>query len=193
MKKLIVASFILLLAACSGGDEQAKVATKPNEPLTKSKNSPQFNQSFSQLTDAYFLLKENFITGNDTAIIATAKKLILAADSLQLKELKADSSIVETAKSFSQSLSAELKGLIGEKVLLQKRKSFNVVTDLVYNLIRTVQYDREVVYYQRCPMAFEEGDPNAFWLSKSSDIRNPYHPKTMLTCGEVVDSLKYIP
>ena len=62
MKKLIVASFILLLAACSGGDEQAKVATKPNEPLTKSKNSPQFNQSFSQLTDAYFLLKENFIT-----------------------------------------------------------------------------------------------------------------------------------
>jgi len=193
MKKLIVASFILLLAACSGGDEQAKVATKPNEPLTKSKNSPQFNQSFSQLTDAYFLLKENFITENDTAIIATAKKLILAADSLQLKELKADSSIVETAKSFSQSLSAELKGLIGEKVLLQKRKNFNVVTDLVYNLIRTVQYDREVVYYQRCPMAFEEGDPNAFWLSKSSDIRNPYHPKTMLTCGEVVDSLKYIP
>jgi len=193
MKKLIVASFILLLAACSGGDEQAKVATKPNEPLTKSKNSPQFNQSFSQLTDAYFLLKENFITENDTAIIATAKKLILAADSLQLKELKADSSIVETAKSFSQSLSAELKGLIGEKVLLQKRKSFNVVTDLVYNLIRTVQYDREVVYYQRCPMAFEEGDPNAFWLSESSDIRNPYHPKTMLTCGEVVDSLKYIP
>ena len=193
MKKLIVASFILLLAACSGGDEQAKVATKPNEPLTKSKNSPQFNQSFSQLTDAYFLLKENFITENDTAIIATAKKLILAADSLQLKELKADSSIVETAKSFSQSLSAELKGLIGEKVLLQKRKSFNVVTDLVYNLIRTIQYDREVVYYQRCPMAFEEGDPNAFWLSKSSDIRNPYHPKTMLTCGEVVDSLKYIP
>lgn len=193
MKKLIVASFILLLAACSGGDEQAKVATKPNEPLTKSKNSPQFNQSFSQLTNAYFILKENFIAENDTAIIATAKKLMLAADSLQLKELKADSSIVETAKSFSQSLSAELKGLIGEKVLLQKRKNFNVVTDLVYNLIRTVQYDREVVYYQRCPMAFEEGDPNAFWLSKSSDIRNPYHPKTMLTCGEVVDSLKYIP
>jgi Cu(I)/Ag(I) efflux system membrane fusion protein len=145
------------------------------------------------LTDAYFLLKENFIAENDTAINATAKKLMLAADSLLFKELKADSSIIETATSFTQSLSAELKGLIGEKVLLQKRKSFNVVTDLVYNLIRTVQYDREVVYYQRCPMAFEEGDPNAFWLSKSSDIRNPYHPKTMLTCGEVIDSLKYIP
>lgn len=193
MKKFIVTSFILLVVACSGTDEKAKVETKPNEPLTKSKNSPQFNQSFSQLTDAYFLLKENFIAENDTAINATAKKLMLAADSLLFKELKADSSIIETATSFTQSLSAELKGLIGEKVLLQKRKSFNVVTDLVYNLIRTVQYDREVVYYQRCPMAFEEGDPNAFWLSKSSDIRNPYHPKTMLTCGEVVDSLKYIP
>jgi Cu(I)/Ag(I) efflux system membrane fusion protein len=145
------------------------------------------------LTDAYFLLKESFIAENDTAINANAKKLILAADSLLLQELKADSSIVETAKSLSQSLSAELKGLTGEKVLLQKRKSFNIITDLVYNLIRTVQYDREVVYYQRCPMAFEDGDPNAFWLSKSSDIRNPYHPKTMLSCGEVVDSLKYIP
>jgi hypothetical protein len=193
MKNVIVSSFIILLVACSGADEQAKVETKPNEPLTKSKNSPQFNQSFSQLTDAYFLLKENFIAENDSAINATAKKLMRAADSLQLKELKADTAIIETAKSFSQSLSAELKGMVGEKTILQKRKSFNIVTDLMFNLIRTVQYDREVLYYQKCPMAFENGDPNAFWLSKTSDIRNPYHPKTMLTCGEVVDSLKYIP
>lgn len=191
MKKLLVYTLTTFLVACAGSDEQVKQENIPNQPLAKSKNSDEFNASFVQITNAYFTLKENFIEENDTAINSAAKSLMIAANNLQLTTLKADTSIVETAQSFRESLSAELKGLMGETTLLNKRKSFNIVTDLVFNLIRTVQYDREIVYYQKCPMAFENGDPTAFWLSKTSDIRNPYHPKTMLTCGEVVDSLNY--
>ncbi|MFX4520371.1 hypothetical protein ABTA72_19455, partial [Acinetobacter baumannii] len=57
----------------------------------------------------------------------------------------------------------------------------------LYDFIRTVQYDREVVYHEYCPMAFN--DQGATWLSNSSDIKNPYLPKKMLHCGEVKDSI----
>ena len=53
----------------------------------------------------------------------------------------------------------------------------------MYDLIRTVRYDQEVVYHQFCPMAFN--DAGAYWLSGTADIKNPYFGKKMLTCGEV--------
>jgi hypothetical protein len=112
---------------------------------------------------------------------------MMDADSLNLQELKADSNVVITAKSFAQSISADLKGLVGEKTLENKRKSFQIVSDQLFDLARTIQYDNVKVYQQNCPMAF--GDIDANWLSKSSDIQNPYLPKKMLTCGEVKDSI----
>ncbi len=38
-------------------------------------------------------------------------------------------------------------------------------------------------------MAFN--DAGAYWLSKTSDIKNPYYGKKMLTCGEVKDSIDF--
>jgi len=191
MKKFFLYALLLLVVAC-GSEEKTEVKDVPTASLSKSKNSDAFNQSFKEVMDNYFHLKDDFITESDTLINAFAGKMLVAVDSLKLNELKGDAGIVENAKSFSQSMSAELKGLIAEKTLLNKRKSFNVLTDQLYNLIKVVQYDREIVYHQHCPMAFDEGDANAFWLSRSSDIKNPYRPTSMLECGDVADSLNYI-
>jgi Cu(I)/Ag(I) efflux system membrane fusion protein len=106
-----------------------------------------------------------------------------------MSELKADSSIVTMAKGYLENITAEAKGLVGEKDLDGKRKSFQMISDNMYDLVRTVRYDREIVYHQYCPMAFN--DAGAYWLSKSSDIKNPYFGKKMLTCGEVKDSLSF--
>ena len=190
MNKFLVAFAIVLITAC-GSNDKPVVEEKPAEPVIKSKNSAVFNQSFGEVMDAYFYLKDNFIKENDSLINGFAKQLMKATDSIKFNELKDDATIIETAKSFAQGISAELKGLVGEKDIKNKRKSFNMVTDQVYNLIRTVKYDRQIIYHQHCPMAFEEGDMNAFWLSKSSEIQNPYLPKKMPTCGDVVDSLDY--
>jgi hypothetical protein len=66
-----------------------------------------------------------------------------------------------------------------------------MISDNLYNLIRTVKYDREVAYYQFCPMAFN--DQGAYWLSRESDIKNPYFGSTMLTCGETRETLDFTP
>ncbi len=186
MKKLIAFVLVAALAAC-GGSDKAKVEDVKQTPLAQSKNSVAFNDQFGKLMEDYFHLKDNFITESDTLIGVYAKKILMDADSLNLKELKADSSVVTTAKSYIQSITAELKGLLGEKKLEGKRKSFQMVSDQLFDLARTVQYDNEKVYQQNCPMAF--GETGANWLSKSSDIKNPYLPKKMLTCGDVKDSI----
>src|SRR5919112_1443628 len=58
-----------------------------------------------------------------------------------------------------------------------KRKSFQMISDNMYDLLRTVRYDNEIVYHQYCPMAFN--DAGAYWLSKTGDIKNPYFGKKM--------------
>ena len=186
MKKLIGFVLIATLAACGGKDKTA-VAEEKQTPLAQSKNSAVFNQQFGKLMEDYFNLKDNFIAEKDSLIGFYAKALMMDVDSLNLQELKADSNVVVTAKSFAQSISADLKGLLGEKTMENKRKSFQIVSDQLFDLARTIQYDNEKVYQQNCPMAF--GDIGANWLSKSSDIKNPYLPKKMLTCGEVKDSI----
>jgi Fe-S oxidoreductase len=111
------------------------------------------------------------------------------ADSLKLGELKADSAIVLTARSGAESMSDELKGLLGEKVIEEKRKSFYTLSEQLYDLIRTVQYDKGVVYHENCPAAFNNA--GATWLSNVRDSKNPYLPVTKPDCGEVTDSLNF--
>jgi hypothetical protein len=191
MKKIAFIIAVVLLAACGSKDEKAKVEATPIAPLTTGKNSDAFNKSFGEVLDAYFHLKDNFITESDTMIVLYAKKMMGYTDNLKIDELKGDAGIAENAKAFAQSISAELKGLFGEKELLKRRKSFNMLTDQLYNLIRIVQYDQMTIYHLHTDKAFDDGDGNAYWLSKTADIKNPYKPQNMLTTGDVADSLVY--
>jgi len=189
MRKALVCISLALLAACGGKDKKATVADQPLAPLSQSKNSAVFNESFGALMEDYYHLKDNFITESDTLIRVYAKKLMKDADSLPINELRADSNVVATVKGSTGSVSAELKGLLGEKTLDAKRKSFQMVSSELYDLVRQVHYDAAVVYQQFCPMAFNNQGAN--WLSKTADIKNPYLPKKMLICGEVKDSIDF--
>ncbi len=191
MKRILAFSLILFLAACGGNDEKAAVAEAPQAPLGQSANSDTFNLVFGKMLDSYFQLKDQFIKENDTLITKGTEQLIadINAAAGVLSELKADSSIVSTAKSYTTGIGNELAAVKQEKDIEERRKSFQVLSEQLYDLIRTVKYDRAVVYHQYCPMAFN--DAGAFWLSNSSDIRNPYLPKKMLICGEVKDSIDF--
>ena len=191
MKRCLFFAVILFLAACGSNDDKAAVEAQPQGPLAKSANSEAFNQSFELVLTNYYALKDDFVAEKDTAINRRASALMLSVDSLKLAELKGDTNIIATAKTYTAGISAELKGLVGEKELEAKRKSFQMVGDQLYDLIRTVQYDRAVIYHQYCPMAFN--DQGANWLSNTAAIRNPYIPKKMLECGEVKDSIDFRP
>ena len=189
MKKIILIALPIFFVACNSKDEKLKPADAPQVALTQSNNSDAFNKNFSLLLNNYYALKNAFIKEDTLAITTNAKKLLQTADSLSFNELKADASLIETAKTNTQNISDEVKGLLGEMGIENKRKSFQMITSDMFDLIRVVHYDKEMVYLAHCPMAFN--NKGADWLSSTSDIVNPYLPKKMIDCGEVKDSVDF--
>lgn len=191
MKKYLAIAVFAIMAACNGNkDQNAETeAPKKDEPLSQSKNSKTFNSDFDHFLTVYLHLKDRLVLSNDTLAIVSAKELKNAADSLKLTDLKADQSIVEMAKGYVESIGAEAMALSDQKDIEEMRKSFQVISDNMYDLVRTVRYDQQVLYHQFCPMAFK--DQGAYWLSASNDIKNPYFGKKMLTCGEIKDSIDF--
>lgn len=201
MKKFIIA--VLVLVVVSVGvywflvkPEDTTEKTEP-VPLTITDKSNAFQAGMANLMTTYYSMKDAFVKWDTVAANKAALELQAKAQALPMTELKADSNIVLTAKDFSESIVAESKGILGETNIEQKRRSFHMLSEHLYNLLRTVRYSGEIVYHQSCPMAFND-EEEAFWLSNSNEISNPYlgtsHPKYkdgMLKCGEVKDSLDF--
>jgi hypothetical protein len=177
-----------------------KETTRPKDTdmaLKISKNSLAFNKAFGGLMDDYYALRDALVDWDTIKADQAAYALALKADSLPITQIKGDSDIVNTARSFTATVGGDARGLVGQGNIEQKRKGFNTLTDDLYNLVRTVRYDVGTIYHDRCPMAF--GDSlEGYWLSNASKIINPYlgnkHPTykaKMLGCGEVVDSLDF--
>src|SRR5581483_12244271 len=122
-----------------------------------------------------YRLKDNFVAENDSAVLRYAKDVSADADSLDISGLKLDQANAPLGESLPKSISAEAQGLLGEKDISGQRKSFEMISNQLYALIRVVRYDRQVIYHDYCPMAF--GEQGATWLSDSAGIRNPYIPK----------------
>ncbi|MEI6263647.1 MAG: DUF3347 domain-containing protein [Sphingobacteriia bacterium] len=189
MKNLALPIFLLFLYACNSADQKAPLAFESTVLTGKAVQSEAFNQSFKKVLFAYYNLKDQFIAENDAAIQLSSSQLLMEIDSLPTKELKGDTAVVSTAQSYIDGIAAEIKGLLGEKDIEARRKSLQMISEQLYDLIRTVQYDQDKIYLAYCPMAFN--NDGASWLSNSSVILNPYLPKTMLNCGEVRDTIDF--
>jgi hypothetical protein len=201
MKKFVL---LIIVFAAAGflaykllSDKEPKTTMPKDKPLSIGKNSGIFNTAFTLFLNDYFSMKDALVQWDSVKADQAAYALAAKADSLPLKQLKADSNIVLTAQSLAASVSSEAKGFLGESGLEAKRRAFNMLTDEVYNLILTVRYDGETVYHIRCPMAFHDSE-QGFWLSNTPKIINPYlgdrHPvykNKMVGCGEIVDSLNF--
>src|SRR5450755_4683042 len=166
-------------------------------PLTVSSKSSAFNRSFAGVLNSYYELSEAFMTADTPLISKAAHVLNKAVDSIRFDQFKADSSIIFTALNVAQSIQGEIVGLTGEKTMEQKEREFNLITEGLYSLIRVVKYDGAVIYHMRCTTAFADSS-EAYWLSSTSQIVNPYLGKNipadnnkMPDNGEVSDSLHY--
>jgi hypothetical protein len=201
MRKLVLLIIVFALAGILAyklfSPKEAPVAEKKDQPLSIGKNTGVFNTAIAGLMTDYYALKDALVDWDSTRADQQAQALSLRADSLPFTELKADTNIIATAKTFAASLSGEAKGFAGETTIEQKRREFNMITDQLYTLLLTVKYDGQVIYHDKCPMAFNESE-EGFWLSDNPKIVNPYlgrrHPTykaKMLGCGEITDSLHF--
>ena len=193
----LVAAIVAVYFIFFSKNDSATPEAPKQQPLAQSKNSDAFNKPFNEMLNTYFDLKNALVNWDTAQAVTNAKKLAELADKVPYDEIKADTTIIQTAKSFSGSVVAEANGVAGETSIEGMRHSFYTLSENLYNLLRTVRYDQQVIYHDKCPMAFGDDDP-AYWLSNSSEIVNPYlgnkHPKYhsgMLSCGSVEDSINF--
>jgi hypothetical protein len=203
MKKALILVCVLALALGisylvlhKSNSEEGKVEEK-DAPLTISSKTSAFNGSVTRLLNSYYALCDGFAKTDSAQISLSTDKLNNLVDSIRFDQFKADTAIVQTAVSLAQSMKGEIAGLKGEKTMEQKRREFNMITDQLYSLLRTVSYDGNTIYHIRCPTAFPDST-EAYWLSPSNKIVNPYRGKNsadinnnLQDCGEVIDSIHF--
>jgi hypothetical protein len=192
---LFVAAGLLVYRLWS--DKKTAQPQTHDQALRISKNTGPFNTAFAELMTDYFAIKDALVNWDTVKADQAAYVVAAKADSLPVNQLKADSDIVKTAQSLAISISGEAKGFSGETGYEGRRRSFNMLTDELYNLVRTVRYDGQTIYHIRCPMAFGDS-AEGYWLSSTPSVINPYlgnkHPvykAKMVGCGEITDSLDF--
>lgn len=79
------------------------------------------------------------------------------------------------------------QAVVNSSDLETMRIHFIQLSKELIELSSAIQWDKKLIV-QYCPMANK--NKGAEWLSKSTEIRNPYYGDAMLTCGEVVRKMK---
>jgi hypothetical protein len=180
--------------------ESKPVGPKP-EGLTVSKHSHSFNESMSKAMDSYYTLTESFVNWDTTKINASLADLKVSVDSIRVDEMQKDTAIYPTVQSQWESIKAEIIGMQADTSLYEKRESLNMLSQQLFDLLRIVKYDAAKVFYHECPMALNNYESSAFWLSTNSETKNRRNPylglhdpkfgKAMLTCGQTRDSINF--
>ena len=195
---LLLGGAIRLLFTPKGGGSDNS-GPKPLS-LTVSKHSDAFNQSMGNILNVYYKMTEGFVNW-DTAVINTSgNDLKILFDSLKLDELKKDTTgIYESALDPLNNAKTEVASIIADPSISEKRGSLNILSDNLRLLLTAVKYDRAILFWQECPMAFGEDRPGN-WLSKTKDVRNPYlgtkdpqYGNKMLNCGAPKYTIKFDP
>ena len=171
----------------------------PGEPdlqaVVMKKHSESFNNSISGMVNSYLALKNSFVEGDTIGIKSNVATFISAVDSLKLQELAGENAqIVNVATQQVSDIRANASPILEETELTAMRQDFRMVSENMYPFLKTIGYEGEKLYWQNCPMAFDDQEAN--WISNTSEIVNPYLGKThpvykssMLHCGETKDSI----
>src|SRR5688572_15353281 len=181
MKRFVFILIALLVIAFVAWRFVFTKKEKPDGPapqgLAVSKHTDSFNQSVTAAMDSYYKLTESFVNWDTVKINSSLAEFKTSVDSIRISEMQKDTGLYE------------------------KKEDLNSLSQQMYDLLRIVKYDGAKVFYQECPMALNNYESSAFWLSSKSankERRNPYlglyDPKfgrSMLTCGTTRDSINF--
>jgi uncharacterized protein YxeA len=202
MKKILLGILFLILAIAGyywykfgnsgGGNSGPK-----QEALLLKKHSDTFNLSVSTAMNAYFEMSAAFVDADTVKVKLAAAKFVQLLDTIPMDELKKDTAnIYDVAMGTFEGIKSNAQSILTMTDLLEMRKDFSMVSENLYPFFKIINYEGEKMYWQNCPMALGD-DKEANWVSRTSEIVNPYlgknHPQykgTMLHCGMVKDTIK---
>ena len=147
-----------------------------------------FQMQLGKVVDQYLLLKDAFVTSDESAVEAAAKKTLDALNKVDMSLLKGDAH--NRWMKLQKPIKDNLNGIIQMKGIEMKRSHFSIVSDKLTEAIKVFgvhKGETANLYLEFCPMAFD--NKGAYWISNSKEIKNPYFGNAMLGCGEVKATL----
>jgi len=198
MKYCYILIIIFIFGSCNN---QQSTAIHPNNstvtlPSVTVSIPDSTNIAIDSMLSAYYNFKSSLVEADSVASLLSSKTLYSSVKSVDINRIT-DTSLAKKLHKNIDSLNVFAKAAQQSSSISDKRIQLNNITRQLYALLQNVQYHKERVFYQKCPMAFHDNE-EGFWLSNVSEIENPYlgkkHPtyqSGMLHCGEVVDSIAY--
>jgi len=187
-KCFLIIGLIFAFISCDDTSGKNKVPEVP--PITtQGNNSDIVNYGIGGIINEYYLLKDNFVLENEAMIMQHAIAMQKGIDTLDLTTVQGTDSDKSKVKKMVSEIDLALVALLHEKEIETQRKPFQTISDKLYDLIKSVRFDKQIIYHEHCPMAFKETGAN--WLSNTPEIKNPYIPKKMIDCGDVLDTLDF--
>jgi hypothetical protein len=200
MKKILAVVVILVVIAAVWflffKPKNKNISSTQSTTSTEKTHSPEFDKQIASLINSYIEMKTAFVNADTSEIKTKTAGFIASADSLHLDELQEkDSAIFMAIQQNISDIKANADPILKESDITEMRHDFSMISENLYPFLKTIGYEGEKLYWQNCPMAFGDDKP-ANWLSKTSEINNPYlgkkdpvYKSAMLHCGENMDSI----
>ncbi|HRW43647.1 MAG TPA: efflux RND transporter periplasmic adaptor subunit [Flavobacteriaceae bacterium] len=144
-----------------------------------------FKEQLKQVFTAYLKLKDDLVNDNSSKANTSAKDVILALESVDMKQLT-DKNAHDHWMTISKEISKSANAISETSNIEKQRGHFKHLSAHLSKGIKLFGVNQKV-YEQFCPMA--DNNKGAYWLSITKEIKNPYFGEAMLTCGEVKDEI----
>ncbi|HVG13697.1 MAG TPA: DUF3347 domain-containing protein [Chitinophagaceae bacterium] len=131
-------------------------------------------KQLSGLLSSYYNLKNALVTGDAGSAASNADVFLKTANTIDFKVISEGNIHI---------LSKDAGKISGTKDLKKQREYFMGLSSNMATLAKSLKLANQPIYLQYCPMK------KATWLSSEKGIRNPYYGSSMLTCGEVRETL----
>jgi len=139
------------------------------------------NTAVNNVVTAYYSVKNALTADNSNLAQTSAKALVAAISAVPMDKFTSDQH--KLWMSYSTKLQFDCRHISESNALDHQREHFTSLSKNLYELVKGLKMNTAVIYEQYCPMK------KATWLSETSDIKNPYYGKQMLTCGKVTETL----
>ena len=154
-------------------------ATVQVDPQFQVDNS--FKEQLAAMFKTYIELKDAFVASDVTQVKTRAANVRQALKGIDMTLLSGAAH--SDWMNFHSSINLSLKEIESSTDIETQRNAFSDLSETLYKTMHAFGYDGNTIYYQYCPMAFN--NEGAYWLSDQEQIRNPYFGDKMLTCGSV--------
>jgi hypothetical protein len=131
-------------------------------------------QQLSQLLSIYYNIKNALVTGDVGSAASNANEFLKTVNSVDFKVISEGNAHI---------LAKDAGKISRTKDLKKQREHFAGFSSNMAAVAKALKLGNQPIYLQYCPMK------KASWLSSEKQIRNPYYGSSMLTCGEVAETL----